>query len=48
MDASYQEFFTDIQHYRALGASEASLQRSEGLLNLVFLCLASSMACSRK
>jgi transposase len=36
MDASYQEFFTDIQHYRALGASEASLQRSEGLLNLVF------------
>lgn len=36
MDASYLDFLTDIQQYRALGASEESLQRSEGLLNLVF------------
>ena len=40
MDASYQDFVTDIQQYRALGASEESLQRSEGLLNLVFFLFA--------
>lgn len=39
MDATYQEFLTDIQHYRALGANEEALQRSEGLLNLVFFLL---------
>jgi hypothetical protein len=40
MDASYQDFVTDIQQYRTLGASEESLQRSEGLLNLVFFLFA--------
>ena len=37
MEVSYADFAEDIDHYRALGANEDALTRSNGLLNHYFV-----------